>query len=420
MIRFVIILLGIFLFAKEPLWIHNVYPKDNAKYFLGESPRYLTADALVEQKAIKDALNQAYVELSSYFGVNIKSDLKIENTVINNYYVDKNMNQTIETKTNQLIFDVKPYKIYKKVQGDYFRIYVLLRLDKATEVKIKKQIEKEKKEFKKLEDEIITAINNQNFFKAKNLLALLKKKRVAYMYEDEIKAIENRLNYLLENQLTPSIVLNNNEYLPDETINLEVSLNKKGYLYILYDTGSEIDMIFPNEYSINNYTAGPITFPNDDIEIVAYKNSKPSIIVIASKERLLLRQYRDDSDGVYIFNSFNKIKKIIDKCQKEGKCVVVKKTFKVVNFKKSKYHLVINANPDLKKDIFSYLKQKGIKNSPTAKKIYITIKETKKYSKFLDDYITIFHLTIINNNEKISKTISSEDELLDEILKIAK
>ena len=423
--KYLIILISIFLFAKEPAWIKNNFPKDGASYFVGVSTYYLTDDALVEEKAKEDALNDAYKQISAYFWVKVNSELNIIKKSNNNNAYTK-IQEKIKTKTFHILFNLKPYKTYKKYteDGKYFQMYVLIRLDKKTEQKIKAKQKKEIKEFKNLENKIIQKINNAQFFEARNLLTIAKHKSIAYMYEDELKAIEQRLNDILNNSIKATIILNKKVYLPNESINAQIIPNKKCFLYVLYDTGNDIEMVFPNEYVFNNYVKEPIIFPNDDIDIQAYEDSiskKPSIIAIASKKRLILKRDKDDViDGIYIFNNWNKIKPIIDKCKKEAQCFITKQTFEVKSFIKPKYQLILKTNPSLKKQILNFLSSKGIKNNQSKNKIYVTITQNKKYSKFLDDYIDIFNIKIVKNNQTITKTTSDENELYNIILNTMK
>lgn len=144
-----------------------------------------------------------------------------------------------------MIFNIKPSKIFKEFDEDekQFRFYVLLKLDKTTEKNIKQEMEQDKKEFIKLKEKVILAIEQKDYFKAENYIELAKGKRAAYM-DDTLEKLEKRLEKLKKGMLLASINIDKTIFMPKEQINVEVSINQDGYLYIFYDTGDDIEMLF--------------------------------------------------------------------------------------------------------------------------------------------------------------------------------
>lgn len=403
----------VFAISNEPKWLISD-PDNKAKYFRGVSTWYITDDAMTRETSQKDALHSGYSKVSDYFGLNIKSTLNINKTS-DNYGVSTSIKKNIKTKTNQLIFDMKPIKSYIQYSEnkENFRLHILLKLDKTTESKIKKEMEKDKKEFEALKTDILKHIERKDFFKAQNLLEIAKGKRSAYI-DDTLSKIETRLTQLKNGILIATLDINKKQYLPNENINIEVSLNSKGYLYLFYDTGSDVEMLYPNKYQRNNYLDKQemISFPNDNInQLLAYEESKgldTSIYAIASKENLVLQRYKSDMiDGIYIFNKDGEYTNIINRCIEQAKCIKTKIDFTISD--KTNYpniKLIFNTENDLKNKIIKSLKSKGIVSKNGNRKIIFDIKSENMYSDLLEVDIKKYLITAnyFFNNKKTNSS----------------
>lgn len=387
-----------------------------AKEFEGISKLYEADDSRMEQLAKKDAIQDAYKRVSEYFGLAIKSNLEIQKES-NGVSVNTKVKQDIKIKSNLLISGIKPSKISKKFidDGKYYRIYVILKLDPITEEKIKKQIQKDKKELENILNKIRQAIQKKDFYTAENYLALAKSNRVAYMYEDRITNLEKRIENLKKNFILSTISINKKTYIPQEIIDLEVSINQDGYLYIFNDTGDDIEMLYPNDYQRRAKVKKNDTkyFPNDDVDLRAYEeslNKDTKIIVIASKKNLHLKKDAiDNIDGVYIFKKDILKNPKISRCLQQAECSKNITKYKVSNKTDKKVTIKIIAKQKLKDKIKKIFISKGIKSQKSDIKIIFNIKKENKYSKELDINIETYLVTAkLYKNNKLQKKETEE------------
>lgn len=75
----ILILIVLNLIANDelPKWIDDD-PDIESKYFRGVSTWYVSDDYRMKDRAYKDALNNGYISLGNYFGMNVKSELIID------------------------------------------------------------------------------------------------------------------------------------------------------------------------------------------------------------------------------------------------------------------------------------------------------------------------------------------------------
>lgn len=419
--RFVVIFMVVFLelFAQElPKWVAKLpSPYQKGIYFVGVSKWYVKDDTRMLPLAKKDALQNGYAQISDYFGLNIKSTFDMKKSVYNGN-ISTTFKSHITTKTNQLIFDIKPIKkfIQKSEDGKNFCIYYLLLLTKATENKIKAEMKKDEYEFKELQKQIIDAIDKKEYYKSKNLIEVAKGKRSAYI-DDTISQLEKRLNALIAGQLHAKIEIEKTTFLPGENIAFSVILNKNGYLYLFYETPEEIDMLYPNIYRRNEYVRAnvPVVFPDvdNDLYVNTYKEDigkKVQLVAIASKKLLDIKSLAVDKDeGIYIYDKNSRYKNIIKECLKNNFC-----TQTIIPLKVSKHigmaiGLGINANEEIKRKLFRYLRSKGIASKKSQKKIQFTIHKTSKYSQSLGITVTSYSIEAkAYKNTKQIKEINDE------------
>jgi hypothetical protein len=423
----IIVFLFVFLYSK-PLWIDNIPQSNDGIYFVGSSKLYQNNDTFLEEKAKKDALNDAYTQIANYFGVKIESTLKIDTTATTSQAYKKIESTTI-TKTNQLIFDLAPTKIYKDIQDEYYRIYVLIKLDKITEQKIKKLLQDDKNRYEKALKEIENLIEEKRFYEAKNKISLAKGFRSS-SFDDRLLNLEKRLKNILNNMLKATLVLDKTMFFPDEDINIQVYLNTTGYLYIFNYTGDGYELLFPNKIARNPKLKAKevVILPNEDISVVAYEDlagKKGAIIAIASKEFLPITQFaKEEIDNVYIFDDYILDNKLFSVCFRENKCRKTTKEYKVVFATPKKYKLQFFTSSKLQKEIKSFLKENGIRSFNSDKVLQFYIKTKKEYSSLLEEYIVTYIMEVkyFNNNhlQKTKKFVLEWDELLEQIKTIIK
>lgn len=260
----------------------------------------------MEDLAKKNATQNAYRLVSENFGI---IDLKSS------------------TKINQLILNLKLYNTYKELDDnkENFRVHVIIFLDEESEYKIQEMLQ-DKQEFYNLKKKTLTLIDKKKYFKARELLTLAKETESA-TDDESIPIIEKRLNNLIKDLLQAKLTTNKEVYFPNESIELEVSLNKDGYLYIFYETGLDVAMIFPNKEQRNAHLGKDesISFPNDNIEkISAYEDDlgqEVKFYAIASKTILPIKSLCEERlDGVYIYEKTGSYKKLLNKCIDKGLC----------------------------------------------------------------------------------------------------
>ncbi|MDA7817988.1 DUF4384 domain-containing protein [Sulfurimonas sp.] len=380
-----------------PQWIIKD-PDTKGKYFRGTSSWYVTNDARMEKLAKEDAMHNAYSFVSEYFGVNIASSFEMNEKVVNN---QKTLNTTtnVKAKTNQLMLDMKPLKefIESDESEENFRLHVLILLDRVGENRIRREMLKDKQEFQALKNKALKAIENKEYFKAKNFLELAKGKRNAFV-DDTIKKIETRLQKLINGLILSNLTINKSIYMPDEYIQLEASLNQDGYMYIFYETSSDVEMIFPNESNRVAFVKKEklLSFGNEDEDrIVAYEedlNKPVKFYIIASKKNLALKGLSDEtSEGIYIFGKTGKYQDVIERCLGEGDCTKKVVPFKISNVVNAKaIKLVINS--DKRSNITKYFKSKGVVSKESSTKLVFDIKKYTSYSQQLETTIETYKI----------------------------
>ncbi|MCW8895893.1 MAG: DUF4384 domain-containing protein [Sulfurimonas sp.] len=295
------------------------------RLFRGVSDWYPAEDIAKEHLAGKSATQNAYALISKYFGISIKSHVELNNSQNN-------------TKTDQLILSLKAFKTYKEVDENKknFRVHVIIFLDEKNEKTILDKI-KDEQEFNELKKNILASIDKKKYSKAKKLLNLAKEKQSAKT-DESIIIIEKRLNTIIDSLLHAKIILSKKSYVPDESIEVEVSLNQDGYLYLFYETGLDVAMIFPNEKQRvpRLQKDESLFFPNENVEnLTAYKDDlgrEVKFYAIASKAILPIKSLSEERvDGVYIYEKTGSYKKLLNKCLKEDICTKSEINFKVSN-----------------------------------------------------------------------------------------
>lgn len=403
-----------------PEWFLND-PDTQNHYFRGSSAWYVSDDYRSSDRSKKDALKNALSDVSGFFGVSVKSKLAIEKRA-NNTTFYTNFTKNTEIKTNQLILNFKPYKIYKEMSKDeaHFQTHILIRLTPSTVAEIKGAMEEDKKEFKKIIAQITTLINEQNLFQAKTLFQLAQGKRAAYI-DDSLAQIKERLLELEFSMLHPIITLNKRRFTPDEEIGIEAALNQPGYLYLLYDTGSNTEMIFPNEYRRKSQVGKKdlIVFPSDEMNIIAYEESlgkQAKIIAVASKKYLKLKSMADSTSyGSYIFTDKLRYQKILKQCSQEGDCVIKEMPINISRIgSKSKANITIKAETYLKDKIYKALTQAGILSASSDYALSYNISTNRRYSKITLSTIEVNHIVaILKNKGRVIEKVVEECDPLD-------
>lgn len=414
-----IMIITINVFANDtlPSWIKKD-PDNSAKYFRGISTWYGVDDYRMKELSQKDSLNSAYMSLGNYFGLNIKSKIEI-NKKRDSYGTSTKIKKDIKTKSNQLLFDIKPFKTYKEFSSDkqYFKVHILLKMDSLIESKIKLKMDKDKEEFAKLKQKVLNAIENKDFYKAENFLELAKGKRAAFI-DDTVETLEKRLKKLKDGLLVATVEINKKRYMPKENINLDVSVNKDGYLYLFYDTGDDLEMLFPNKFQRKPKLKANslIQFPNEDVTLEAYEeslNKNTKIYAIASKKNLSIKKYFvDQIDGIYIFEKDGKQNKKIKRCIDQGECTKSIVKFKVTNQSDIKVKFEFRCNSNIKQDIKNIFRAKGIKSQKSDIRIVLDIKKKRKYSSLIESYIESYTIKAkLYNKNKLKKEKSLECDL---------
>ena len=412
-----LMLFQINLFAQDelPSWV-TVDPDKKGVYFRGISTWYVSDDARTRGLSRKDALRDAYSSVSEYFGLNISYRAK---QIVSETH--KSFKSTTKTKTNQLIFDLKPIKNFIEYSEDRenYREYVLILLNKKVENKIKKEMRKDKEEFKALKAQVLELIKEKNYFEAKNTLELAKGKRSAFM-DDTVDTLEKRLQILIDGRLVSKLTVSKKIYKPDEEIELEASINQDGYLYLFYVTGTDVEMLYPNKYRRSPYLKKErmIQFPNEDIEsLLAYEedlNQKVQFYAVASKKNLSLKQYAKESvDGIYIYNKNGKYIEIIKNCIHDGLCMKTTVNFRISNTVSANMASVtFIANSNIKQSLIKYFRKKGIRTKVSHKQIIFKIKKESRYSRSLEQRIVSYniHASLHRGSKRIKVINESCDE----------
>lgn len=373
-----------------PKWLLED-PSNNGKYFRGASNWYDTNSSDIKLITEKDALENAYNHIYKHFDIN--------------------------KKTDQFTLKLKPIKNYIETSDDKknSRQHLLLLLDEKSEKEIN-NILKDRKEFNKLKEQILNSIEEKRYFKARSYLELAKKTKSA-LIDDTIEKIETRLNRLIRELLQAKISTNKRVYLPDESIELEVSLNKNGYLYLFYETGVDVEMIFPNEHQKDSYLNKNqlISFPNDGVEeITAYGEDlgkKVGFYAIASKKHLNLKSLSLERDeGIYIYEKTGNYIKLIEGCIDDGECTKTTINFEISHAAKSAPVVLEFNSDDLnKKDIIKYFKSKGVVSKKSSKKIEFYVKKITRYNNNQEHAFKTFHITsYLYNNGTLVKSLENE------------
>lgn len=322
MLRFILLILFTITLCTAEEELIKKDSEKTQKLFRGASGWHSTSDLTKEPIAGRDATLNAYSLISKYFAISIKS------------HVELNYSQN-NTKTNQLTLNLRAFKTYKEFDDSKknFRVHVIILLDDENKKTILDKL-KEIQEYDDLKKNILTSIDNKKYLKARDFLKLTKEKQSA-LTDKSIPIIEKRLNTFIDAMLQAKLILNKKIYLPDESIEVEVSLNKDGYLYLFYETGLDVAMIFPNEKQRNSHVNKDesLFFPNSDVaELIAYEDDlgeEVQFYAIASKTILPIKSLSEERvDGVYIYEKTGSYKKLLKKCLDKGIC-----TKSVVHFK---------------------------------------------------------------------------------------
>jgi len=391
----IINLYGFEFFKEKPKWIEQDIDTSELKYFKGVSRWYENTPNMVEL-AKKEALSDAYRQISEYFGVKLKSVFTINKANIGGEHYSS-VSKDMKLITNQFVSGIKAEKSYVDVDGDYIKVYVLVKIDKNYIDKILNDIERDKKEYEVIKNKLLKAIDNKDYFEAETLLDLAKSKRAA-TYDDSIKLIENRLKKLTENFIKAVISLNKTDYHPSERMKIKANLNKDGYLYVFFKNKDYI-LLYPNEDNLNNHLVGDevIILDKDNIDIKApNETGKFSIVAVASNDSLAIENYQNQllENGTYLFHNDNKAFEIIDNCIKQSNCSKTEVVFNVIRPTYPDIEIRIDSSESIKSKIEDFLESNFIVSKDSIYQMRVFIDRKKRYSSMLQREI-VFYDTII-------------------------
>ena len=381
----------------KPKWVVDYKKGESLQsksdiYFIGVSRHYLN-NVNGEKLAKKEAFEDGYKQISEYFGVYIKSTLKIDKELYGNQ-ATQNISKNTKAQSSALLFDIAPEKIFIEHDDDSIVVYVLFKLDANTRQKIQSQIKKDREKYAKLKAKIIKAINNKNLYQAKNFLALAKSTRSAYT-DEGLKLLEQRIKHL-QSLPKASISLPKQFFVKNEELNIDVSVDNGSFIYVFY--GNEyLKELFPNEYSDeSNYL-----YKNNDIEIDT-KAKNASLIVVASLKRLVFGKKENTIDGYNIYQR-KYIMKVLDRCLSQAYCTKTMQKIKIKNLLINA-KLILKTTPELQKEIKTYLFKNGIRLNPKSKyKLVFKITQKKKYSSYLGTYLISYELKTGNKSYELNK-----------------
>ncbi len=296
---------------------------ENVQRLFRGTSKWYSADKIDEKIAERESTQNAYDFISKYFGITISSTALSKSS--------KN-----DTNSESLILNLKTLKSYKETDDTKknSRVHVIVFLDDKNKKTIQNKL-RTREEYSNIKKNILTLIEEKKYFQAKESLESVKKNELAFN-DDSITTIEQRLNTLIDALLQAKITTNKEVYKPDESIELKVSLNKEGYLYIFYETGIDVAMIFPNKQQRipRLHKDEPISFPNNSVKkLIAYEDDLGGEIqfhAIASKTILPIKSLSEEIvDDIYIYEKKGKYKDLLNKCLEEGVCTKKTITLKV-------------------------------------------------------------------------------------------
>ncbi|MDA7816558.1 DUF4384 domain-containing protein [Sulfurimonas sp.] len=203
------------------------------------------------------------------------------------------------------------------------------------------------------------------------------------------------------NGLEAKLTTNLQKYPPNASIELEASLNKDGYIYIFYVTGSDIQMIFPNEFQRESFITRDelVYFPNENIKkITAYEediDEDVGFFAIASEKNLPLKSLCEErSDGIYIYENGGSFETLIQKCINKKKCSKKIITFDISTDISSKnIKFTFNSKDVNPQNFINFFNKNGIKSKNSTIKIDFNIKKIIKYSQESKTTIELFQIS---------------------------
>ena len=295
---------------------------DNVQRLFRGTSEWYSAESMDDKSAERESTKKAYDFISKYF------DMPISSTAL--------AGSSGNSDTDKLILNLKVLKKYKETDDakKNSRIHVIIFLDDKSKKTIQDRL-KNRQEYNDIKKNILALIEEKKYFQAKESLESAKENQLA-LNDKSITTIESRLGTLIESLMQAKITTNKEIYQPDETIEIKVSLNKEGYMYLFYETGIDVAMIFPNkEQRIPRlHKDEPISFPNSSVEkLIAYEDDVGGEIkfhAIASKTILPIKSLSEEIvDGIYIYDKKGKYKDLLNKCLDEGVCTQKTVTLKV-------------------------------------------------------------------------------------------
>lgn len=357
--------------ATPPAWYslsHGAAGAEVEPYFKGISQTYFVSDVKSEQRAQDEACSDAMRDIAKYFGVNIKVESNISIGSINGSK-DIRFSEKTEEIAGLKLFGLKPEKTaIEKIGTSHLRGYCLIVLRPSA----KKHIDVEIKKNQLLYDQEIN--NLQKALIEKDL-------EVAKIYADTLQALplvstDDRLPVLLKQLkiarkgiLTAAIKLDKRHYNVGDELKFFVSLNKKANLYVLMDTGSDWQIIYPNiSHRLALVKDGVIEFPSermikDGVIPVVYKemfNKKVNVHLVATESNLFLSRHSEALGAFEYLPYGGNWEKEIQNCVVSKKCVEQFLPVKISN-PLDNIALTLKGDPKWTRPLRRALKRYGVK-----------------------------------------------------------
>ena len=368
---FILLLCANVALAVPPAWYslsHGPGGAESEPYFKGVSQTYFISDVKSEQRAQDEACSDAMRDIAKYFGVTVKVETNINISSTNGSKDIKFSEKTAETAGLKL-FGLKPEKTkIENIGSSHLRAYCLVVLRPTAKTHIEKEIKRNR---------VIYDQEIENLQKA----LIAKEIDIAKIHADTLQALpllskDERLPVLLDQLkaarrgvLSVSIKLNKENYNVGDELKLFISLNQAANLYVLMDTGSDWQVIYPNmSHRIPQLKAGVVEFPsdrmiNDGVVPVVYKemsDKNVNIHLVATKNNLLLNRYSEPS-GMFDYLAYGgDWEKEIKNCVVSKKCVEQYLPVKISN-PLEKISLTLEGDTKWTEPLRRALKHRGIR-----------------------------------------------------------
>ena len=416
-----IMLLSLNTMAAPPAWSVNT-AKD---HYLGVSNWLHRSQPDADYRAKQQACGRARKSLAEYFGVSISSQAEITRKKVKQGNKQSSYQETIKSRVDHAL---KGIGIVKKqleinLEKTHVKGWCLLVLDELKEAEIWQEVKTDKQQFSQALIELEKAIRQKKSEQASLLLSRAEGFHAARM-SHRLTPFRKKVKILRQSQLHIKFAEIEPYIAPGDEIQLALMLNRNAFVYLFYDHGDYIQLIYPNRIHLNPYLKAEqlLRLPTDsmqaeDLLLLADHTVNKTIkfVAVASRKRLNYGQKILLTENDFVeFDPQDRWQDEMTHCLLKKTCITQEKTIEIRVSHKN-IELEIHHDEFFSDSVKTLVRQAFGQHhyhiQPSAeKRINLHLQQQQKYSEKLGK--TVFIITAVADIQSTKHRLQTSQRII--------